>query len=120
MCAGGNGATFGGMLTVAERHRAMAPALIAVTFAAGAMALLSTASIAVLWPDGIAEMLWLFGMALAAWAVVATITATVMLWRRRALPASSATPSAALLAAAVALLAITVWLHPFVGSVRCV
>lgn len=104
------------MRTAQERHAAVVPAWIAAVAAAGAGALLHSASLATQAPDGVAELLWLLGWTLAAWAAIAAIAAVVLVWRGGERQDGSARASIALVAAALALLAITAWLHPIAGT----
>lgn len=105
-----------GMLTAEKQHAALVPAGIAAALAAGAAALLQSVALATHAADGVAEALWLLGWGLACCAAIATAAAVAMLWRHRAQPHGFPLASTALVAAAVALLALTAWLHPFVGS----
>ncbi|MEV7528386.1 hypothetical protein [Agrococcus sediminis] len=105
------------MVTAEQQHAALVPARIAAVGAALAAVLLPLASLAMGGPDGAAELLWLAGWTTATWAAVAAVGTVVMLARsRRGQPHAPTGASVALVGAAVALLAVTSWLHPFAGS----
>lgn len=104
------------MLTAERPHAAFVPASVAAGAAAGAAVVLQASALAATAPSGIAEALWVLGWALAAWAVLSSVSAVVLLARRRERPASSTGASVALIGAAAMLLAVSAWLHPFVGT----
>lgn len=104
------------MLTAEKPHPAFVPAATATATAAAAAVLLQISALAALAPEGVAEALWVLGWSFAAWAALAGVAAVVMLCRRSDGPVTSTGAAVALLGAAVLLLAITAWLHPFAGS----
>lgn len=104
------------MRTAEKQHAALVPASIAAALAAGAAALLHSVTLATHAADGLAEALFLLGWGLACCAAITTAVAVALLWRHRARPHGSPSAAIALVATAVALLALTAWLHPFVGS----
>lgn len=68
-------------------------------------------------PEGAAELLWVAGWACAAWAAIAAVSAVVLLVRERtAMSRRTTRTTVQLIGFAVALLAVTAWLHPFAGS----
>lgn len=104
------------MLTAERPHAAFVPASVAAGAAAGAAVMLQISALATTAPTGIAEAVQVLGWALAAWAVLSMVSAIVLLGRRRERPASSTGSSAALIGAAAMLLAVSAWLHPFIGA----
>lgn len=104
------------MLTAEKQHAALVPAAIAAALAAGAAALLQSVALATHAPDGVAEALWLLGWGVACCAAIATAAAVALVWRDRSRPQGFPMASTTLVAAAIALLALTAWLHPIVGS----
>lgn len=104
------------MLTAEKPHAALVPAGIGAGTAAAAAVVLQASALAVTAPEGVAEALWVLGWAFAAWSVLALISAVALLARRRERPATSIGASTALVGAAAVLLAVTAWLHPFMGS----
>ncbi|KAA6436307.1 hypothetical protein FQ330_02550 [Agrococcus sediminis] len=110
------------MHLAAPQHAAPAaparvPAGMASVGAALAALLLPLASLAMRAPEGAAELLWVAGWACAAWAAIAAVSAVVLLVRERtAMSRRTTRTTVQLIGFAVALLAVTAWLHPFAGS----
>jgi hypothetical protein len=107
------------MSSAAASRPALLPASAALVLAAGAAVLLQLAALLASGPEGAAEPLWVLGWALAAWAAITAAVAAVELARRHGRRSPGVLPrglpGSAMVGAAVALLAITVWLHPFAG-----
>lgn len=104
------------MLTAEKPHAAFVPAGIAAGTAAAAAVMLQAAALTAHALEDVATALWVLGWALAAWSVLALVSAVTLLARRREQPAELLGASAALVGAAAVLLAITAWLHPFAGT----